>query len=272
MSFGHDTSTLAAVAAQLRCTVEQARGILQGIETGSNKRKALILADLHVPNHDMSAINAALDACSGHQITDVIILGDLLECDKLSSWLVNPSSQTVAEELSQATALLDYIGSRFPGARQVIIEGNHELRLKTYLWKKAPALSSIAALTVPNLLGITDRWEYISVTDLLCAGQPPPSLGGLFLLHGHELNISDSAKDALERAYYRAHFPVLVAHRHQSLEFSARRIDSTYARSWCVGCLCSIFPEYRPVNDWCHGCAIVTYTDTEYAVDNIRLS
>jgi hypothetical protein len=74
----------------------------------------------------------------------VVILGDLLDAYPLMSHLKNPARKHVlTDELDVAKALLGSLRKTARKARIDFIEGNHEDRLRRYIWQKAPDLAGL---------------------------------------------------------------------------------------------------------------------------------
>lgn len=98
-------------------------------ETGSVKY--LIVSDIHVPYHNSSLLYAILSMCEYENIRGLIINGDLVDFDFISSYERNASqiSQNYIEEsLHEAACWINLFSERFD--RKIYIDGNHDDRLR----------------------------------------------------------------------------------------------------------------------------------------------
>jgi hypothetical protein len=49
-------------------------------------------------------------------------------------------------------------------------------------------------------------------------------------------------------------------------------VQGNVIRSYSTGCLCELHPDYMPLNDWQHGCAVISIDDDGHAsVQNLRI-
>ena len=48
-------------------------------------------------------------------------------------------------------------------------------------------------------------------------------------------------------------------------------VNGNVIRAWSTGCLCELNPEYMPLNNWGHGCAVITIDEGQASVQNIRI-
>lgn len=84
-----------------------------------------VLADLHVPYHDATAIRLALAHAEKTKHTDFCILnGDGLDCYQLSQWEKDPRKRRFASELKVIGQILDVLCNTF--GKVVYKFGNHE--------------------------------------------------------------------------------------------------------------------------------------------------
>jgi predicted phosphodiesterase len=120
-------------------------------------RKVVVIPDIHVPYHHEANVELAISECRGAD--HVVILGDLLDAYPLMSHTKNPARKhTMQDELDEANAILSKI--RVKAGRNACIDlilGNHEDRLRRYIWQKAPALDGVNALDFEQLLHLDSR-------------------------------------------------------------------------------------------------------------------
>ena len=116
--------------------------------------RLVVLPDIHVPYHDMPMVEYAIGDCRGAD--HVVVLGDLLDAYPLMSHLKNPARQhRLTDEVDQAKEIISLLRSSARRARIDFIEGNHEDRLRRYVWAKAPDLMGLVP-SIPSLLGLDE--------------------------------------------------------------------------------------------------------------------
>lgn len=222
--------------------------------------RTVVFADVHAPYHDAEAFAVALEYAKELKPRRVVLLGDFFDCYAVSHWKKDPRRKAFSREVEDARAVLEQISMAFIGADLVYIEGNHEIRLRDYLWTRSPELDGLPCLTVQELLGLDELgWRWISNQERLNADLPPYALGKLYLLHGHEVRVSANSVNIPRLYWQRCHANVLVAHHHQAQEHIVKRIDHKHCGAWSAGCLCKLSAEYMPVTNWVHGLVVIDH-------------
>lgn len=119
----------------------------------------IIIPDVHVPYHDERAWEALLDVINGLEPSGVVIIGDFADFYAVSSHDRDPSRrQRLEEEVTEVNKALDELEEVHDGD-VCFIEGNHEDRLRRYLWKKAPEL--FGTVDVRRLFRLKERgWKH----------------------------------------------------------------------------------------------------------------
>ena len=215
-------------------------------------QKALIISDLHIPYHDDEAIETALSAGEKAKVDTVVLLGDILDFYKISSFSKDPRRKSVNLEMEEGKAFLSELRKRFPKARIIYYRGNHEMRLEKYICDKATELVDMLEELMQNKLGFRElNIEYH--TD-------PFRLGKLWLMHGHEKPGGYGAEhipNVIEK-YVRDH--CLVGHYHRTQSKVYKRIDGS--RYW-IGALGYLGgpQDYAPLNQWGQGFAIIEFDE-----------
>jgi predicted phosphodiesterase len=214
----------------------------------------LVLSDLHIPYHSVSAIEAALDFGRQYNPDAVLINGDLFDFFQISRFDKNPTLPKVSAELSAGGEFFDHLRHQFPKAGLYFKLGNHDERWEHYIWKAAPLLSDI-----PD---IVKGWEgpagVVRNKVSVIRDQRPVMLGKLRVLHGHEKGRGVSSPVNQARgAFLRLLSSVLEGHGHRTSEHTERTADGATISCRSTGCLCGLHPDYARVNKWDHGFATV---------------
>lgn len=227
--------------------------------------KILVLSDIHVPYYDQQALEAAVERGAG---SDVVLLnGDTMDCYEVSNFQPDPRKCDFPAAMQAGRELFAWLRAKFPNARIIFKEGNHEERLERYLTTRAPAVLGCEEFRLENLLK-AEAWDIEWVKD-----KRPVRLGKLNVLHGHEYRfpISNPVNPA-RGLFMRAKVHALCGHFHQSAQHSERNLEHKVVSTWSTGCLCDLYPEYLPLNNWSHGAATVEVDDSgAFHVDNFRI-
>jgi len=231
----------------------------------TGEQKILILNDLHVPYHDIQAIEVALDYAKDREITTVLLNGDIIDFHQLSYFLKDPRKRHVKAELDALVAMLKVIRDTFPKADIVYKIGNHEERLENYLKTKAPELLDVLDWELSNYIPQDLGIEYVTNKRIIKAGK-------LNILHGHELKINGINVNPARTTFLKTYENTIIGHSHRTSEHTESDINGDIVTCWSVGALCWLHPEWTPINKWNHGFATVRVDDKgHFNVKNRRI-
>ena len=225
----------------------------------------LVISDLHIPYIDEKAFFTMLDFVKGmkDEPNIVCILGDLIDFYQISFWNRDPKKVAIEDEIEIAKEYLSLLRKEFPNAQFFLLESNHHLRMKRYLFSKAPELSGLAQLMFENLLSLSDfNIRYVSNEKFMTINQEPFKIGNLYHIHGHELRTCGI--NVARNVFLKTQHNTIMGHWHVTQEYIQRRINGEVYGCWAVGCLCSLVAEYAPVNQWNHGFAIVNHFGLDF--------
>jgi predicted phosphodiesterase len=229
--------------------------------------KWLTLSDLHIPYHDVKAIEAAVAYGKEQGVTALLINGDMMDCYSLSKHERDPRKIGIATEVERVKQFLDYIDGRLDLTRIVYKLGNHEERKYRFLCANAPQLLDLPQFSWENLLDLSARGiELVEAPWIM-------TMGKLTILHGHEWGngISNPVNPA-RGAFLRAGECCFVGHSHRTSHHNEATISGRQVSTWSTGCLCDLNPRYRPVgNKWDLGFGIIDYRNEDWAVHTLRI-
>jgi len=209
-----------------------------------------VLSDIHLPYHDKRTIEAAVREAERRNVAGVILNGDTLDFYQISRFSRDPSKPRVKNEIEKGRQLLAWLRSKFPRARLVFKEGNHDERLKNFLSERAPELFDLDDLHLPNLLRAADVGvEWVGDRRVM-------QLGKLPVIHGHEYQGGGGVMPA-RWLFIRAWSSALCGHFHQPSHFPVTSLDGREMGVWSTGCACFLNPYYRRKNPWRHGYAMI---------------
>lgn len=222
----------------------------------------LVFADVHIPFHDDSAVEAMFRHADGN-CDGAIILGDKVDCYEVSEFCRDPRQMDFVGMIEQANAFLDALQSL--NLKHIVYKaGNHELRLEHYLMKRAPELFPLIsdAFSLPKLLKLQERGiEWVRPQDPLRHHQ-------LALVHGNEWGKGFIAPvNPARGAFLRAGDCVVSAHLHRRSNHAERSLQGRLVQCWSIGCLCDLHPDYAPINKWDQGFGYLN-AGSEWSFDN----
>jgi predicted phosphodiesterase len=228
--------------------------------------KTLVLCDVHIPYQDNAALAAAIDYGVKCGCTGVVLLGDILDCHELSDHEKDPEARTFKEEKDAAVAFLSLLREKFPAAKIVYRQGNHEARMQRYLGRNAPALLGCEEYRIDVILKLFD--QRIDWVD----GKRRIKIGPHFsLFHGDEYPGQGGVNPA-RSLFLKSGVCAGAGHNHRTTEHTDRNADDGVVGCWSFGCLCDLHPLYMPYNKWNHGFGIVDLApDGNFKVHNHKI-
>lgn len=222
--------------------------------------RTLFLSDLHFGQTDFFALDVVLRCIEFLQPEHIVLAGDVLDFNSLSSFDHNPLAETLSQELAEWFAFAAKLRAAAGAAEIGFFEGNHENRLKRFIWRN-PALFGVEALSLRSLMQL-DKWGInYHENEIWVAG------GNLCLTHGTCTGQYPAAAELRKCSHG---FSGVSGHVHRfSTSMATQRIgaDGDYMfKGWySVGCLCSLKPEYvSGTANWQQGFATVYQTDGDH--------
>lgn len=225
----------------------------------------LVLSDIHIPYHDVTALDLAVEYGHKHKVNAVLINGDLLDMYQLGTFAFDPTRPTPAEELAMGHEFLKSLKKKFPGKPIYYKLGNHEERWERTMWAN-PKFAKIPGFKIEEVLRCGELGvPVISEKRRILAGK-------LNIMHGHELDIKHVPVNPARSVVLKAKVSTIVGHWHQVAEHTFKNLNGTIETCWSTGCMCELTPAYRPVNEWSLGFAhVLIGKNGSFDVRNIRI-
>lgn len=227
----------------------------------------LLLYDIHIPHNDALAIDSAIKYAKSHySIQEIVLGGDVMDCESLSKYDKISETASFADEVYATNRFLRNLRNTFPNAKITYIMGNHEERLEKYVRKNVPELADFKELTLLSFLEFEDlKIDFIDNRERLTKGMGLYKVQGWHIFHGHEFGICPLMNPA-RRYVDRAKINMITGHIHKTDSSVITTVNRDLIRCYSVGTLAKLSPDYMPINQWTQGFAIIEHTvDDEFS-------
>ena len=214
-------------------------------------KKALLLTDIHIPFECPNSIRKAFEVGKKFNPDTIVLGGDIIDFHSISRFQKNPKERDLVHEIERTRMFLSAVRKKFPKARIIYKLGNHELRLSHYLWNKAEEFAGLGELELPNLLHFTKYGVEFVPDDKVV------KLGKLNFVHGHETGISICSVYPARSLLLCSNVNSIAGHCHRPSSCVKRTLNGQLIKTYTVGCLCNLRPDYRLYNDWVNGIGLV---------------
>ncbi len=212
----------------------------------------VVMNDIQLPFEDRRVLNLVLHFVEDLKPTGVVLNGDITDCYSISSFVKNPM------EIKDIQVEIDLSGQLMNRLAKVTTErwwvgGNHENRLKRYIWENADKFkrlgaSFMATTTFSSLFHIADYgFGWLEYGEAVM-------LGKLMVTHGHFVSKHSAWSGKLTLDHYGT--SVMVGHSHRLGVHYKRDVRGVHG-AWENGCLCSLNPEYVRNPNWQQGFSVV---------------
>jgi predicted phosphodiesterase len=191
----------------------------------SHLKTIVYASDWHVPHHDPKLFKGFLRFLRDIKPDEVILGGDVLDLESVSSHGGNPTPPKLVAEVGAGKAFLDQVVAAAPRALISYIEGNHEDRLARYIADKAPTLEK--SLSIPSLLKLDERGiQYYRYGEVLFRGR-------LGFTHGFYVGESHAAQHLRKFGCC-----LVYGHTHRPQTYTAGIAGDKVRGTFGMGCMC----------------------------------
>lgn len=229
--------------------------------------RGAMLSDIHVPFHDYLSILLACAVLRWWKPDVCILGGDILDFYQLSSYDKNPERGFgIQDEIDtfHTDVLAPLSGVLSSRVRKIYFPGNHEDRLRKYMWRN-PDLFDVRSLQLSSLLEL-DRygWEYV---------ESRVRFGNLLeVSHGVRVGKWSGAAARAEAEQRRYSITTITGHVHKAGHFGTN-VPDPHGRRYISGysnpCLCSLAPEYMTDPDWVNGITLFEIKNNKLDVHQV---
>jgi predicted phosphodiesterase len=200
----------------------------------------LVLSDLHIPYHNIKAIEEAIYFGKERNINTIILLGDVIDNHQISHFEGDPNQRDQVEEFDICKNFLRSLRAAFPNAHIYWTKGNHCMRWEKFLLRKAREIFNDPYFTLEERLRVNE--ERIHVLD----DKTIVKAGNLHLHHGHHLfNTRFAPANPCKALFDMTGVDFMCGHLHvpQSKTFKNQK---GLFKTFINGCLSELSPDYNP--------------------------
>jgi predicted phosphodiesterase len=228
----------------------------------------LLISDLHIPYHDIDAINLAIKYGVENKINTIFINGDLIDNHQVSRFEKDPRKRSVKQEFDATKQFLRSLRAVFPDAHIYWLKGNHCVRWERFLLQKASEIWDDPYFHLEERLQLNEERVHLLDDKVLVKA------GKLAITHGHHIfkGIFTPVSPA-RGAYTKAKQNVIVGHLHRPSHHPESDMEGNINAAWSMGCLCQLKMDYSPlVSNSLHGFAHITIDKNgDFTVKNFSI-
>lgn len=228
--------------------------------------RGLIWNDIHLPYHDIDALEAAITFGIEFEPNFIYLNGDTIDMYQASRFIKDRLKRDLAGEIEITREFLKMLKETF-NCPIYFKMGNHEDRWEHYMMTKAPELLGIKDFKLSEVLRFGELGIQQVDSKQLCR------MGNMLVMHGHEFGQSVfSPVNSARGLYMRAKANCAVGHHHQTSEHTEKDVNGNVVTTFSIGALCGLSPDYFPYNKWNHGFATIeTEPNGDYEFRNYRI-
>lgn len=238
-----------------------------------------VLGDIHAPFHDPQALQLAIEIIKSIPLDILIFNGDCVDFFAISRFSKDPKRRLeLVSELRAAKKVFQHILHQLPSVSIIYLSGNHEDRLKAYLWSKAPELSELDKLIaetmseisgmkfrehniLPILLGLPPDTLFLSYADTPMPDNelaaPTVKVGKLLIAHGDTFRLNGNTVNVARCLFQRVLRNILICHWHRADRYEQTDIFGHLHGAYVSPCLSLPRPHWDTSRLWTQGFSII---------------
>jgi predicted phosphodiesterase len=228
-------------------------------------KNTLILADVHLPYHNIPALSEAINYGISKKIDSILLNGDILDCYMLSKFQPDPRERNFAEEILCFQQFIKELKKIFKVPIYYKL-GNHEERYEKIMISRCAEFLGVPAFDFENVLGCKELGiEVIKDQRIVYIGKLP-------VFHGHELQMKSVSVNPARTLFLKVHASAICSHLHRTSSHTEPSLNEDIT-CWSTGHLGEMHPKYARINKWNHGCMRVEKDESgNFEVININLT
>ena len=223
-----------------------------------------IFQDTHNPFQDQRVIREVELFLFELQPDLMVYPGDMSDFYLLSKFDKNPNrADTLQQDLNSTAALFKRHREGMPNTRMIFTLGNHEDRLRRYLWSNSPALASLDCLTIEGLYKLREN-------EIECVDYEEGILfnGNFMVTHGDLIRAHSgyTAKGMSDKHGGSG----ICGHSHRGGNSLKTNRFGVYGW-WENYCLCDLDLDYVSHPNWQQGFSVVTDIHERFWIEPIQI-
>jgi predicted phosphodiesterase len=225
----------------------------------------LFLTDIHFPHEDALVWKLVKQIAREHQPDLVWLNGDIIDARSVSRFKIDPVEKfRLGDDLKHARARLRELRECVPNANIAYKEGNHDRRVKHFVWNHAEELSTLDDLELSNLL----RLHELEIAYI--GPEIRSKIGELFHIHGDEVKIgyANPARSLIQKI----HANVICGHVHRFSVAYENALGGNMHVAQSIGCGQRLDVDFDFNPQWQQGFALIHYVPSGlFHIDAIEI-
>ncbi len=223
-----------------------------------------VINDTHNPYQDQRVLREVEIFLEKLQPDLIVYAGDMSDFYQLSKFNKDPDRAGGLQKDVRSTATMFTRHSIIiPNTRKILIKGNHEDRLRRFLWGNSEALASLDCLTVEGLYKLKESGiEHIEYEEGLL-------INGNFMVTHSDLIRAHSSYTAKGMSDKHGGSGI-HGHSHRMGSYYKRNRFGTYGW-WENGCLCTLDPDWIQNPNWQQGFSLVHFKGGRFWVEQVQI-
>jgi len=236
--------------------------------------RVVVYSDIHAPFQDDRAIELVNKFCGWYQPQRVVLIGDVIDFYAISKFDKSPrraTNEAMVEEVDTTQRILKGIRGANPKAKIQMVVGNHEFRLRKFIFKlqaEVPLLATmldISGVGLEELLGLMLNLNGLGI-ELVDLDPEMAKFTDCYVtigkIHiGHWDKVNKYAGYTAKNLIADKGVDIIQGHTHR-VGSSFRRTLGGLIEAHEIGCLCGLKPQYTSEKDWQHGFAVIEGNST----------
>jgi UDP-2,3-diacylglucosamine pyrophosphatase LpxH len=210
-----------------------------------------VISDLHIPHENKSFVKLEIESLNDLKPEIIILNGDILDCLALSAFDhdMKDDESSLEYEIGKAKEFLRDLRKACPDSKIVFLEGNHEMRLRKYLMRRAPELNGL--VTLPDLLSF-DKFgiEWMPARREAVIAVENDTLVGHFDIA--RKNAGYTARELVERHNKN----IVQGHVHRAA-YVTKNTGTEELVGVEGGCGCELRPDYASYPNWANAFVLI---------------
>lgn len=229
-------------------------------------KNTLIMSDVHIPYHNIRAIDEAVNYGIQKKVDSIFLNGDIIDAYQLSKYNPDPRKRKFWEEIEAFKQFIGTLKTAIPGVPIYYKKGNHDERYEKKMIEQCPVFLGIPQFDFKNIMGLTDFG--IDIID----GQRRVNIGKLAVFHGHEVGLKSANVNPARSLFLKIHANGMVSHLHRTSQHTEPSIENDIT-CYSTGHLGDPHPMFCRHNKWNHGIARVEKNESgDFEVINFGLT